>query len=298
MSKNSSLIKLVGLVAIASIILGVFKKDDKENFMGVPQRIVVRDPLVDGADGLQSDRSFVPQVQQFRSVGNLAAQNNAQTALAKAAMRSPGSEFVAVANFQQQLQDRFSSTGLTPYINYKKPDSSLLGTKPMDPTPLSHSAVISESYVDRKPDAPKKAMPTYLDSSDLLPLNTMNSGVDDNTPMRETVNYDRLIYSPLKSRLLAQSDFFRGDLAIPVTDQNMNGTVVRTNRNPVNLNSGALFAMGGSNLDNAKQVAQLQAAYGGVVPAGVAAGSPVTGTVLKELGLEPHRNTLVATAFP
>jgi hypothetical protein len=111
----------------------------------------------------------------------------------------------------------------------------------------------------------------------------------------DTFQAERLIYANTKSVTQSAGDAIRGDLAVIPLQKT--GWFESSYANPVNLRTGALAAMGGVNNESAKELSTLISAYSGSAPVAFA-GSPVTGTTMKELGVGPHRESLSVSAFP
>ena len=285
------IVQILGLVAALALIMGFTSKSSSEPFINVPRKVVL-DPLVrTQTGGLASAKTFNSQNRNYSMSLQRAARNQAQMAIQKAV---DPSGFVSVANYQQNVQNRFSPMGYTPYIKYKMPSSDMLGVTPMNPAPLDYSGMVKENYKSEAP-AKKSAAPEYLKAEDLMPSQTMET-VGVSGQVTDTYQTDRLMYANSKVRTQLDSDFIRGDLAI-IPDQSHPQWFQSRYSNPVNLRAGALAALGGANNENAKNLSRLVSSYSGVAPTSVA-GSPITGVVSKELGIGPHRESLSVTAFP
>ena len=293
---SNIIIQILGLFAALTLLMGFTstKSTSSESFINVPRKVLA-DPLVRTRTGaLASSRNFNSQNLNYGQSLQRASRNQAEMAIKKAV---DPSGFVSVANYQQNVQNRFSPMGYTPYIKYKMPPSDVLGVTPMNPAPLSsqvdYAKIIKEDY--NKNTAPKmKAAPEYLDVADLMPSQTMET-VGVSGQVGDTYQTDRLMYANSKVRTQLDADFIRGDLAI-IPAQNQQWFQSRY-ANPVNLRPGALAALGGADNQNAKNLSRLVSSYSGVAPT-TFAGSPITGAISKELGIGPHRESLSVTAFP
>lgn len=284
------IVQILGLVAALALIMGFTSKSSTESFINVPRKVVL-DPLVRTSTGhLASSKNFNSQNRNYSMALKRASRNQAEMAIQKAV---DPSGFVSVANYQQNVQNRFSPMGYTPYIKYKMPSSDMLGVTPMNPVPLDYSGMVKENYKNQVP--PKKDAPEYLKAEDLMPSQTMET-VGVSGQVTDTYQTDRLMYANSKVRTQLDADFIRGDLAI-IPDQSHPQWFQSRYSNPVNLRAGALAALGGANNENAKNLSRLVSSYSGVAPTAFA-GSPITGAVSKELGIGPHRESLSVTAFP
>lgn len=294
---SNIIIQILGLFAALTVLMGFTStksNSSSESFVNVPRKVLA-DPLVRTRTGaLASSRNFNSQNLNYGMALQRGSRNQAEMAIKKAV---DPSGFVSVANYQQNIQNRFSPMGYTPYIKYKMPPSDVLGVTPMNPAPLStgmdYAKIVQEDY--NKPAASKmRASPEYLDAADLMPSQTMET-VGLSGQVGDTYQTDRLMYSNSKSRTQLDADFIRGDLAI-IPAQNQ-GWFQSRFANPTNLRPGALAALGGADNQNAKNLTRLVSSYSGVAPT-TFAGSPITGSISKELGVSPHRSTLEVTAFP
>lgn len=290
---SNIIIQILGLFAALTLLMGFTSTKNpssNESFINVPRKVVA-DPLVRTRTGaLASAKNFNSQNRNYGMSLQRASRNQAEMAIKKAV---DPSGFVSVANYQQNMQNRFSPMGYTPYIKYKMPPSGVLGVTPMNPAPLDYTNMVQENYKS-SPSAPKKAAPEYMNVEDLMPSQTMET-VGASGQVVDTYQTDRLMYSNSKSRTQLDADFIRGDLAI-VPAQNQQWFQSRY-ANPTNLRAGALAALGGADNQNAKDLSRLVSSYSGVAPTAFA-GSPITGFISKELGISPHRSTLEVTAFP
>lgn len=281
------LLPILGLIATLALLFGIKEKNINisESFINVPRK-VVSDPLVRmNGNTFSALNNVRPQNMDFQNIKKMALLNNTNMAIQKA----NNAGFVSVANYQPTLQTRFSPMGYNAQITYKMPPAGLQAVTPMDPSPLDYGNMVKEEY--NAPSKPKQA-PEYLSAEDLMPSQTM----ENVNQVGDTYQVQRLIYSNSRTRLLAASDYIRGDAPVAPCAKQV-GWFQSRYANATNLNQGALVAMGGLNNDTAKATAQLISSYSGVAPSAIA-GSPITGSVSKEIGIGPHRESVNVSAFP
>ena len=291
MFNSNIMIQLLSILATILLMCGIHstKTQSVEKFVNVPRRVVA-DPIVRTSSGmLSSARNTNVQNLQYSKALTRASRNQAELAIKRAV---DPSGFVSVANYQQNMVSKFSPYGLTTYTRYKMPPQNMLGTTPTDPTPLDYTRMVKENYSE--PAMQPKQSPEYLSAEDLMPSQTMET-VGADGQVTDTFQAERLIYANTKSVTQSAGDAIRGDLAVIPLQKT--GWFESSYANPVNLRTGALAAMGGVNNESAKELSTLISAYSGSAPVAFA-GSPVTGTTMKELGVGPHRESLSVSAFP
>lgn len=111
---------------------------------------------------------------------------------------------------------------------------------------------------------------TYTETTDMLPVQAMNSGGQMLNALGETetqpIIYDRYIFANQKSRLQGLGDPIRGDLPIvPVRSEWFRPSV----HPQIDLRSGAILAMSGADNSTSKELLALQsAASGGLLDTG------------------------------
>jgi hypothetical protein len=295
---NNVLFPILGLIATVALIFGLNARQSKEGFVNVPRKVVL-EPLAQTARGIATSSTFSQQRQNLQNMQVNAATNQAQLAMAKAQAtlnQVSNSGFVSVANYQKNIQDRFSPMGYTPYIKYKLPPTDMQGITPMNPSPLQYGDMVKEEY--NPMDKPVKASPEYLSSEELMPSSTMET--------IQTYQTDRLMYSNKKAaNSYGGLDRIRGDPPVMPIVSTMSTGPDGTNKhwfvsryaNATNLTQGALAALGGLNNETAKETAQLVSSFSGTAPT-YFAGSPITGVTSQTLGVGPHRESVMVTAFP
>jgi hypothetical protein len=280
----------LGFIAAMALVCGIVTKNKATNepFVNV-LRVSQADPLTKAHNGqTYSARNYATQDRNVEQMKMQALVNNAKMSMDKAARAG----FVSVANYQQNVQNRFSPYGYTPYIRYKMPPENMQGVTPMNPTPLDYGNMVKEEY--SAPKQKSRQTPEYLSTEDLMPSQTMESV--NSGRIADTFQTERLMYANYKLPTRRAADLIRGDINIAPCQKNL-GWFQSYLANATNLTQGALAVMGGVNNDTAKATAQLISAYSGVAPAAIA-GSPITGTVAKEIGIGPHRESVSVTAFP
>jgi hypothetical protein len=139
---------------------------------------------------------------------------------------------------------------------------------------------------------------SYTNTSDLLPVQNMSQGMGMamvnqlGEVSNQPIVYDRYIYANQKSRLYAQADPIRGDLAIvPNKGEWFNVSV----RPQIDLNSGALAAIGGINNETNNQLLALQNAVSG---GSIDVGSGINYSVQRSNYMANAGADIITTSFP
>jgi len=301
---DNVLFPILGLIATMALIFGLNSKQSKEGFVNVPRKVVL-EPLAQTARGVATSSTFAQQKQNLQNMQVTAATNQAQLAMAKAQAtlnQAGNAGFISVANYQKNIQDRFSPMGYTPYIKYKLPPTDMQGITPMNPSPLQYGDMVKEEYNPN--NKPMKASPEYLSSEELMPSSTMETIGSQGAV--QTYQTDRLMYSNKKAaNSYGGLDRIRGDPPVMPIVSTMSTGPDGTNKhwfvsryaNATNLTQGALAALGGLNNETAKETAQLVSSFSGTAPT-YFAGSPITGVTSQTLGVGPHIESVTVTAFP
>lgn len=225
----------------------------------------------------------VTQVQSTKSntssslpgFGNTAGQN----------LMMSSNKFVTVPTYQSILSPRFSNVQYGANIRYNMPDNKNMAS-PYNP--LSFKDMVKKDYVKEKYSCGESRemnnlqIPAgytngnYMDvysslsngkkveeglPSDALPIGTM-SGVNNEGEIEQFVMYNRLMNTNMKSRLRANSDYFRGDLMITPEQSGWFSVYPKIN---VDLNPGAMGVLSGYNVgeSNSQLVEALIKSSGG-----------------------------------
>jgi len=305
-------IKILILTAIVALVLSLFNPVSnslQEGFWGNVQLKTWTTPEVMKPDG---------QVRAYQ--GNIVG----------AQMQH---DFVSVPSFQSMLSPRMGiANGIGTYIRYNPGPHSMsaIPRTPLGDAPsggncggggkASYGEMFEESYVpsgcNQTAQAPSNwnnqmnAMSVgqmesaMADSSNAsvstLPIGTMDTMNSEGVQGQE-VMMQRYMYSLPKSRLYGLADYIRGDLAIvPMTPKCGEGWFNVYPRINIDLNAGAMNAMGGVGNETSQQLAALiNVASGG-------AQTTVGGVNLADVDMTPqyktnfldNMRTPVVTAYP
>jgi hypothetical protein len=190
-------------------------------------------------------------------------------------------EFVSVpGTYQAILNPRFSNVAYSSAIRYKMPERKHQAV-PEQPLTFGKMAVEnyrenygscvqpgcgkcdSDSFIEEPEmqvhDVKKLDNSEYLDATDMIPVETMTS-VNAMGETQQHVVYDRLMFANRNSRLRSRGDMIRGDLAIAPCNTGWFNVSVQPN---LDLQQGALFAMGGYDNESAQKMAELVNASSG-----------------------------------
>lgn len=276
MSSSNLALPILGLVAAAALVYGISSESqaEKETFINVPQQ------RVQGVTGQMQPEKNINYAQMRLN----ALQNSMQNQGARLSqLNQLKNRFVTVANWQQPIQNRFSSTGYSAYINQRPAPEGMQGVTPL--APLEYGNIVKQECPSTMSSVNNaKPQPEFLSASDLMPAQTM-----EGFESPECIQIDRNMWSNTKTRTQNTADFIRGDL--PIVPLANGGWFNSQYANATNLRTGAMAALGGANNETAKLTAQLTTAYRGTAPSSFA-GAPITGAVSQELGIGPRNESV------
>ena len=227
----------------------------------------------------------------------------------------PGHPFYSVANFQGQLEPRFTNTDIGATIRYNQPPPQHMASMQNDPLMMGHA--VEEKFETpvtcggRNRSMPVMASPVMqadyasgnfnevsqnaLDSShpvevsDQMPVGDMTT-VSPTGEVEQSIVYDRFIFANRNSRLYSQGDFIRGDL--PICKNNTGWFQVSANPT-LDLNQGAMNVLAGPQNEVTQEMTRFMNNTTGET---TVAGMNLSTQQLASLGAS--RNDLSISAFP
>lgn len=253
---NNFVITVLGLAVLSSLFFG--KNDVIESFGMLPgQKVIV--------DRTAGNGSVQNQYQQMLNP-SAAAQMRPQSQMASAPLSYVGSikEKFCGGNVREQYSNGGCRGSDNPAAGASMMGSAVGGqTQVVDMLPVQSMANAQSQIVNA------------LGEASLQPI-----------------VYDRYIYSNQRSRLYGQGDPIRGDLPIVPDNRGWFSPSVRPN---IDLRSGALAVMGGTELaSNSQLLAMQNASSGGIQDTG----SGIAYTALKNNYLSTGSSDIRVTAFP
>jgi hypothetical protein len=176
--------------------------------------------------------------------------------------------------YQTRISPRFNAGmdfGTSIRVRPPSSDNSAVPSNPMGyyDNILIETPKIKENFKSDKVNDMIKSQQNYVEAVDMLPASDLS---DFGGPQNQPIVWDRYMFANQKSRLAAKGDFIRGDLVFPSpipsgpANSQVPGTYnwyIPSAHAHIDLNAGALAAMGGIDNSNTNELLALQAASAG-----------------------------------
>lgn len=284
MFNNKFLATLIGLtVAVLAIWYSDFGNSDSvlENFINVPRTSTVM-PVVktsNGTTALSQGATLNKQMGFPSPTGNLGSspmfmipgtfQNSLEPRMnannnygAYLRYNMPSEEYQAVPNnpltFGNMVHENYSKENYCSSGGCGSVQSCSAGGVKSNVALNAHQATPSPTHPDHSSssyNAARDSIPSGSHVTSDLPVPDMGTLNVDGTVDENPIVYNRMMFANQKSRLAAQGDHIRGDLAITPSSSGWFSVSV----NPqIDLRSGAMAVMGGLGNETSQELYQLQ----------------------------------------